>query len=99
LKRSLGWKRFPVYIKKKVTQNRPLKDSLSTEALNAIKRYNELDIELYEYTREKFNESINNGGTDFSRELKIFNIINGCYQKFTYISRKTKALSKKYVVK
>jgi Galactose-3-O-sulfotransferase len=99
LKRSLGWRRFPVYIKKNVTQNRPLKDSLSTEVLNAIKRYNELDIELYAYTREKFNESINNGGADFRRELKIFNIINGCYQKFTYISRKTKALSKKYGVK
>ncbi|MGH8067121.1 MAG: hypothetical protein ACRERE_18170 [Candidatus Entotheonellia bacterium] len=103
LRRSLGWRRFPFYIRQNTTKNRLLKDNLSTEVLKAIKRYNELDMELYEYVRERFDESVDYQGTDFSRELRAFNIMNGCYQKahsqVRYIISKGRALARKYVVK
>jgi hypothetical protein len=103
LRRSLGWRRVPFYIRQNATKNRLLKDDLSTEVLNAIKRYNELDMELYEYARERFNESIDHQRTGFSRDLRTFKIINGYYQrvhpKFRYMTSKVRSLTRKYVAK
>jgi hypothetical protein len=103
LRRSLRWRRFPFYIRQNTTKNRLLKDSLSTEALNVIKKYNELDVRLYEYVRERFDESIGYQGADFRRELRRFHIMNGCYQeahaKFRYITSKVRTLTKKYGAK
>ena len=103
LRRSLGWRRVPFYIRENTTKNRLLKNDLTTEVLNAIKRYNELDIELYEYVKERFDESVNHQGTGFIRDLRTFNIMNGYYQrahsKSRSITSKVRALARKYVAK
>ena len=75
LKRNLGWK-LPFYIKANVTENRPRREDISKDTIAAIERYNELDFELYKYTRELFEELIRQQSPAFERELKRFRFLN-----------------------
>ena len=75
LKRAFGWKNL-CYIKKNVTRNRPRREDISKDTLNLIEKYNELDIELFKYTKERFEELISQQGFSFDKELKEFKLSN-----------------------
>ncbi len=57
LQRVLAWRR-PFYIMKNVTKNRPVKENISEDTLNTIEYYNKLDIALYKFAKERFEEDI-----------------------------------------
>lgn len=95
LKRALKWKN-PFYIKQNVTKNRLLKEDISKDTLNIIEKYNELDIELYRYVEEMFNEAINKSAYLTEIELKQFKLLNQIYSKtyplYSRVLNKVRAL-------
>lgn len=80
LKRAFNWK-TPFYIKANITKNRPLKEDISQETLEVIKKYNELDTELFNYAKQKFEEQINQLGKSFEMEMAQLNLLNRIYTK------------------
>lgn len=70
LKRMVSGVDSPFYEKTNVSVGRPRKEDLSSEDLAAVKKYNELDIQLYLYARELFQEQINQQGPSFTKELE-----------------------------
>lgn len=83
LKRTFRW-RTPFYIKANVTRNRHLTEDFSKDTLNLIEKYNELDIDLYRYTKKMFKELISQQTPGYERELKAFEVLNKVYGKFIY---------------
>lgn len=80
LKRTFKWK-TPFYVKANVTKKRPLKEVVDKDTIKLIEKYNELDIELYKYGQERFEELINQSGYSYDQELEQFNLLNGLYSK------------------
>jgi hypothetical protein len=75
LKRSLGW-RMPFYVRKNVTQAASLSDSTDDQALHIIRRRNALDIELYQFACELFEERIRRERFFFPMEVSVFRVLN-----------------------
>jgi hypothetical protein len=75
LKRTLGWN-IPLYTKNNVTKNRPSKSDISTKALSLLEKFNEYDIQLYEYGKGLFEELINQQDSSFAREVEKFKAAN-----------------------
>ncbi len=77
-KKLLNWNNI-FFIKRNVTQDRPLKSDLSQKTLNLIQKQNELDIELYQYATELFREQVARQGPSFEEELQKFHWRNSLY--------------------
>lgn len=86
LKRAFNWNN-PYYIKINVTKNRPLRENFDKDTINLIEKYNELDMELYKYSKEKFEESLNQAGHLYDLDLKQFNMLNKVYSKYPLYRR------------
>ncbi len=77
LKRWMGWHRYPMYAKKNVTHSRKKQDQEAPETIDAIKRFNQMDIELYEHVATRFHEQLAAADdADFQRELKYLRKLN-----------------------
>ncbi len=74
-KQRLGWK-IPFYQPRNVNKKRPKKET-EPEVIRAIERTNELDLELYEYVKERFEQQIEEG--DIRRETARFKRFNYLY--------------------
>jgi hypothetical protein len=85
MKRALGWKN-PFYVKHNVTKDRPSKENVSRDILDLIKKYNELDIELYNYAKKMFEERISQQGDSFEKELSMFQHLNKVYRPYIRIA-------------
>lgn len=72
---ELGWK-FPFYWKRNVTHNRPRKEDIDKETLKVIEKYNQLDIDLYQYAKEKFENRLEEMDDTFYKKLETFRKIN-----------------------
>ena len=74
LARTFGWKwRDLLYSRRyQVGKNRPLQDRIPQNALDLVRRCNELDIELYRFAQRMFEESVREQGDTFSQELQAF---------------------------
>lgn len=55
---TFGWDPVPEYGKENVTPNKLRREQLSAETIRAIEDANQLDIELYKFASELFNERI-----------------------------------------
>jgi hypothetical protein len=75
-KRTLGWQKMPLYKKYHVTKNKPPKIEVSNSVYNRIKRCIELDLELYQYIKERFMNQISKMGQDFQAEIQMFKKMN-----------------------
>jgi hypothetical protein len=71
LKREFGWD-WPVYTRKIVTGKKIPMEDIPGSTIEIIKEHNQLDLELYEYARQLFNEKIRQQGKSFSREVEKF---------------------------
>jgi hypothetical protein len=78
LKKLLGWKNV-YYVKQNVTKGRPAKQQVPDEAIRLIEQHNELDMALYEYARQRFEEAMREQGTGFEGELRSFQRNNRLY--------------------
>jgi len=81
IKRILGW-RNPFYTKQNVSRRRARKEDFAPETLRIIEAYNPLDIELYRYAKQLFEEKIRSQGASFERELQRFKTLNSAYSCF-----------------
>jgi len=83
LKRSFGWKTGNIlYVKQKVAENRPSREAINPETIKLIEAHNELDIQLYEFAKQMFEERISQQDSSFRRELQIFKFCNKIYAFF-----------------
>jgi len=72
---KFGWW-YPFYRKRNVTHNRPRKADIDKETLKVIEKHNQLDIELYQYAKEKFEHRLEEMDDTFYKKLKVFRKIN-----------------------
>jgi hypothetical protein len=80
-KKKLGWSSCH-YVRENVTPSiRVNRNQVSSDVEKAIKEYYLLDIELYQYCLEIFNENIQKAGSDFQVELAEFSRTNSDYQQ------------------
>lgn len=75
LKREFGWD-WPFYTRKNVTRNKVARENIPASTIEIIKEYNQLDIELYEYAKQLFNEKIRQEGKSFFKEVERFKELN-----------------------
>jgi hypothetical protein len=81
LKKVFDWK-TPFYIRENVTKNRQSKQSLPQETLEIIQRYNQLDIQLYQYAQHQLDQQISQYLGNFEKDLNVFKVINQQYGNF-----------------
>jgi hypothetical protein len=75
LRRAFGWEKL-FYTRQNVTANRPQKSDLSSDTLDTLADVNQLDIELYQYATELFEEQVRQQGLSFVEEVKAFQLAN-----------------------
>ena len=63
-----------------MTKERPDKRQVPREERALIERYNEMDMELYEYARLRFEEAIREQGAGFESGLRSFQRKNRLYE-------------------
>jgi hypothetical protein len=78
MKRVLGWSSI-YYVKANVGWNRTRKEEIGRETLRSIEKYNELDIELYRFASEMFDEAISSQGPLFKRRIDSYRLLNKTY--------------------
>lgn len=76
MRRKLGWG-IPLYWRRNQTSNRPRKEDHSCETIDVIRDYNKLDLKLYAFCREKFQQELSS--IDLSRDRKLLRVGNALY--------------------
>ena len=72
------WK-LPYYTKLNTGKIKPTRQNISDETFDTIKKFNELDIQLYEYTNRKLEQQILDFGPAFLTQMKMFRAVNNAY--------------------
>lgn len=80
-KQRLGWKHI-FYSRRNVTKSRPRRNEVPASVLETIQRRNSLDLELYEFARQRFDETISTLGPSFQDEVRRFQSLNAIWSKF-----------------
>jgi hypothetical protein len=75
LKQKLCWP-DPHYLRVNVTQPQSERKKISEPDLEYIRQYNQLDLALYDFVTQKFNDAINTYGPSFSLRLGMFRLTN-----------------------
>jgi Sulfotransferase family len=78
IKKKLGWKRLPLYLKRNVAAHRPPEPP--KHVLNTIRKHNELDYELYQWASERLQQELEQ--EDIQKELAMFRAANSIYQSY-----------------
>lgn len=87
MKRTLGWKRIPFYYHHRVTPNRVSKARITPEDIDLIKHYNRLDIELYRWIKERFQQQMAGVKRNLSAEIAWFRFLNWHYKMYFKVYR------------
>lgn len=80
LRRAFDW-HLPFYVKENVTKEKPDDASLDVETRRLVEDANCLDLELYEYARNLFDEQCCAAGDSFAAELCHFRRLNRTYAR------------------
>lgn len=78
LKKNFNWKNI-LYVKKRVTQNRPKPKQIDPDTRKIIETYNEIDLNLYQYAKQLLEEQISVQDSSFFEELKQFQDLNNSF--------------------
>jgi hypothetical protein len=98
LKRAFGW-RMPLYVRVNITRNRPRQEEVSPETLELVRKHNALDMELYLYAQQLFEEQISQQGALFHKELQLFRMLNRLYGRIYTLSRSARRTAKTLLAK
>ena len=93
-----GWKNV-YYAKTNVSAKRPQISELDGETVQLIKKYNDLDIELYRFAVEKFNNIIASCDETYFQLLKNLKIANILYKPISFVKRARLYVKKGSIVK
>lgn len=77
MRQLLGWNRWPFYVARNVTENRPAVRRVPQHVIKKIEQDNELDLELYALARRSFDEQMERH--EISKQLERFRTWNGVY--------------------
>lgn len=66
---------LPIYIKKKVSKDR-VKHSINNKELELIYKYNQLDLEFYDWAKNHFYEEVHKMGKAFQKKVHYFQYLN-----------------------
>lgn len=77
-KRLLGWGNI-CYVRRNVTRDRPSKEEIPGETIRVIEKFNEFDLQLYGFAKERFEDVIARRESSFRNELRAFNVVNNAY--------------------
>ena len=75
LRQAFQWRNV-FYVRQNVNPDRPALLSVPQDTLDLIKEHNRLDIELYEYVKQLFEDRLKNAGAEFTKELAAFRATN-----------------------
>jgi len=78
MKRHLGW-RCVYYRRENVKPKRLGKSGPSKNTLRLIQKSNEKDLELYAFAKQLFEESLQEEGSSFESEVRMFRLLNRVY--------------------
>ncbi len=80
MKRQLGWKGTPYYVRSRVGRRSHEDDGGRTEpdpgTRERIRKQNALDVQLYNYAEEQFEKAVQEEGEDFQTEVEQFRETN-----------------------
>ena len=79
-KKALGWSET-FYLKRNETKNRKALKEVPENIIQTIRDYNEMDIDLYDYAKNRFFKNIESWQTEFENELQSFQANNQKYGK------------------
>jgi hypothetical protein len=71
LKKEYEWDNID-YLKQNITRKRPSKEKVSPTLINLIKKYNALDLELYEFAKQLLYQKLKALSTDEKKQLEKF---------------------------
>lgn len=77
---ALGWTWLPYYRNLNVTKGRPKHREIDPDVIAAIRETNHLDIELYDWVTERFNQLAHQHRDELSARLQRLSRINKLYQ-------------------
>ncbi len=80
LHRAFDW-HLPFYVKENVTKEKPDNTCLDVETRKLVEDANRLDLELYEYARNLFDEQRRAAGDSFAADLCEFRRLNRAYAR------------------
>ena len=96
LANSLGWSSNRiVYQKRNVGSNRPSNKSLPRDLTALIEQYNELDIQLYEFAKNNFAETLRELGLGFVWQLQTFRVLNALHPIASRARQKAGSIKRK----
>lgn len=79
---KLQWKKPCYYKQKNVNRLRINKKYISDKELKIIEGFKELDIDLYRYAKNMFEQQISQQGAEFKKELERFRVLNKLYEHY-----------------
>lgn len=71
LKKEYGWSNIH-YKKRNVTKDRPSKEELSSTVINLIEKYNEMDLEVYEFAKQLLQQKLQSLTEEEQKQLQTF---------------------------
>jgi hypothetical protein len=71
LKKEYEWDNID-YLKQNITRKRPSKEKISPTLINLIKKYNALDLELYEFAKQLLYQKLKSLSIDEKKQLEKF---------------------------
>jgi hypothetical protein len=80
MRRKFGWG-IPMYWYQNKTSERPKKECLSSGTIEMIEKYNELDLELYSFCKEHFQQEV--ASVDLSVDRQLLSLSNAIYGPLT----------------
>jgi hypothetical protein len=75
MKAALGWN-WPLYVRQRVTENRPQKEDIPADVVEAIAERNQLDAELHRYANERLGDALSKKDPSFWSDLSRFRARN-----------------------
>lgn len=94
MKDMFGWKN-PYYKSRNVAKSPVSKESLSKEIQEIITKYNELDLQLYDFAEKRFVEIVAGQPPSFAEKLHRFQKLNRYYGRLDFILKRTISKGKK----
>jgi hypothetical protein len=68
MKQHFGWN-YPLYSRRNVQKNKPVKDKIPESTVKLIEQTNALDVELYRFAKKKFERLLSEQDESFHKEL------------------------------
>jgi hypothetical protein len=75
LKQTFRWRDI-FYVRQNVNADRPTLSKIPPATIDLIKEHNRLDVELYQFVKEQFENRLRQAGPEFTQELAAFRAAN-----------------------